>query len=79
MGRGSLNFFVRVVWCVCVEVQKVEVLTVKDLDKIYSVVKAKLKLLQVVKEDRSMELQLSSEDTPSLLSLIEALKFHLIV
>ena len=54
-----------------------EVLTVKDLDKIYSVVKAKLKLLQVVKEDRSMELQLSSEDTPSLLSLIEALKFHL--
>jgi len=61
---------------VCVEVQKVEVLTVKELDKIYSLVKAKLKLLHVVKEDRSLELQLSSKDTTSLINiLVLSIKF----
>ena len=48
--------------CVCgVDVQMVEVLTIADIDKTYSLVRAKLKLLQVLRRGTTLESQLSSK------------------
>ena len=50
--------------CVCgVDVQMVEVLTIADIDKTYSLVRAKLKLLQVLRRGTALESQLSSKSS----------------
>ena len=76
--------YVCVCVCVCgVDVQMMEVLTIADIDKTYSLVRAKLKLLQVMRRGTTLESQLSSKslfyfsmiDNNSIRSVISIVKY----